>query len=131
MRTTDFSKAPQIGRAEVMVVSPTRLPGVGAAAGCLAHRTTWMPPLRLGTIAWFAREVDLTGYLRSLPPAKAPDRSTPRIYRASPHGYSNGVWRAEGDVLAHIEHFTALPGEADPPPVVRTRRTRSAGRESA
>ena len=99
--------------------------------GYRGHRTYWQPPWTLGTVAWFETMDDLmlfarTGLHRELMEWVLDRRNATggwiRVYEASPHGYSNGVWRAEGDVMATIEHFTPVRGETQGPPVVRRRR---------
>lgn len=51
-------------------------------------------------------------------------RSRVRVYRAHESGYSNGVWRAEENVMRNIETFTPVGDEEVGPPVQRRRRTR-------
>lgn len=150
MRTADFSRAPRIAQAGVMFVGGTRYTGPLAWArharryramirdmqrfrGYCAHRTYWQPPWTLGTIAWFESMDDLllfarTGTHRELMGwVVGEDRRHAtggwiRLYEASPHGYSNGVWRAEGDEMGTIEHFTPMRAETQGPPVVRRGR---------
>jgi len=43
-------------------------------------------------------------------------------YTADEGGYSNGIWRAEGNAMAHIETFTPLSSETAGPPVHRQPR---------
>ena len=38
-----------------------------------------------------------------------------RLYNAEDSGYTNGVWRAEGDTMAHIETYTPLSHETEGP----------------
>ena len=75
-----------------------------------------------GAIVCFARASDATAFVASLNTAAGsrsatnsslPDPRPPvdggwraRVLNAEPSGYSNGVWRAEANVMAHIEHFT-------------------------
>ena len=47
-----------------------------------------------------------------------------RLYAADPSGYSNGVWRAEQQVMRHIPRFTALAGEQRGPWVAGEPHTR-------
>lgn len=151
MRTDDFSRAPRIAQAGAMFVGGTRYTGPLAWArharryrtmirqmerfrGYCGHRTYWQPPWTLGTVAWFETMDDLmlfarTGVHRELMEwvvdRKHATGGWIRVYEASPHGYSNGVWRAEGDVMATIETFTPIGREVEGPPVVRRRRTAS------
>lgn len=148
MRTDDFSRAPRIARAGAMFVGVTRCAGPLAWArhvahhrttvaalrrdgGCCAHRTFWQAPWTVGVVGWFDTMDDLlrlarTGAHRGLEDwALGRPGATGgwvRVYEAGPHGYSNGVWRAEGDVMATIEHFTPVRRETQGPPVVRRRR---------
>ena len=147
MRTDDFSRAPRIAQAGAMFVGGTRCTSplawlrharrhrrmIGQMErfrGYCGHRTYWQPPWTLGTVAWFETMDDLvlfarTGLHRELMEwADGRDATGGRIrvYEANTHGYSNGVWRAEGDVMANIEHFTPVRGETQGPPVVRRRR---------
>ncbi|MFC4554573.1 DUF4188 domain-containing protein [Georgenia faecalis] len=148
MRTDDFSQAPPIGQAQAMFVSGTRLSSPRAwlrharahaalaarmrtAPGYRGHRRYWQPPATLGTIGWFATEEDLlrfarTGAHRGLADwaagRSAATGSWVRVYAAETSGYTNGVWRAEGDVMAHIERFTPVGGETVGPPVRRAAR---------
>lgn len=148
MRTDDFSLAPRIAQAGAMFVGGTRYTSPLAwlrharryramirqmkrFRGYCAHRTYWQPPWTLGTIAWFETMDDLmlfarTGLHRELMDWVVDRRNATggwiRVYGASPHGYSNGVWRAEGDVMANIEHFTPVRAETQGPPVRRGRR---------
>lgn len=148
MRTDDFSRAPRIAQAGAMFVGGTRYTGPVAWArharryrlmikqmqrfrGYCGHRTYWQPPWTLGTVAWFETMDDLmlfarSGVHRELMGWVVDRRNSTagwiRVYEASPHGYSNGVWRAEGDEMAHIEHFTPVKNEKHGPPVVRRPR---------
>lgn len=150
MRTTDFSLAPPLGQAGAMVVvaAPCRTPVAWARAvqrhraltarlrrapGYRAHRPV-LSAAGLGTIGWFATLADLEAFARTgaHPGLRAwVDGGTGgvadgdvRVYTAAESGYTNGVWRAEGDVMAHIERFTALPHETQGPPVRRASRSR-------
>ena len=149
MRTQDFSQAPDIAQAGVMFVGGTRYTSPAAwlrhagryrtmiaemkrMRGYRGHRTYWQPPFTLGTIAWFDTMDDLmlfarTGTHRELM-AWVTDGTRNatggwiRIYTADPHGYTNGVWRAEGNVMQNIETFTPIGKEQVGPPVERRKR---------
>ena len=47
-----------------------------------------------------------------------------RVYSAHESGYTNGVWRAEENVMRNIETFTPVGREEVGPPVQRVRRAR-------
>ncbi|MCK0112099.1 DUF4188 domain-containing protein [Ornithinimicrobium sp. F0845] len=149
MRTQDFSRAPDIAQAGVMFVGGTRYTSPAAwlrhagryrtmitemkrMRGYRGHRTYWQPPFTLGTIAWFDTMDDLmlfarTGTHRELM-AWVTDGTRNatggwiRVYTADPHGYTNGVWRAEGNVMRNIDTFTPIAKEQVGPPVVRHKR---------
>lgn len=140
MRTRDFSRAPRPARAEALAVVEAGQ-GVGvrhlrsAAAGSAGH--VWTAGFRTrgarGVLGFFATPDQAAGYVAALP---AGVRST--IFTAEAEGYSNGVWRAEGDVMAHVERFTPLAREVDggitPPRVagqVRSHRGRLGGPATA
>lgn len=152
MRTTDFSKAPDIARAGVMFVGGTRYTSPAAwlrhagryrtmigqmkrMKGYRGHRTYWQPPFTLGTIAWFDTMADLMRFARTGAHRELMDwvvdgtRNATggwiRVYSAHDSGYTNGVWRAEENVMANIETFTPVGREEVGPPVQRARRTRS------
>lgn len=152
MRTDDFSGAPDIGRAGAMFVGGTRCTSPMAWArharphramvaalrrmrGYRGHRTYWQPPFTLGTIAWFDTVEDLMRFARSGAHrellawvVEGTGNGTGgwiRVYAAQPQGYTNGVWRAEGHEMAHIDTFTPIGREAQGPPVRRGPRSRS------
>ncbi|MDF2444141.1 MAG: hypothetical protein JWR01_2344, partial [Subtercola sp.] len=146
MRTTDFSRAPKQGRAEAMVIVETarepRVPAgatvaISAIAASPAEIATalrrapghiWSKRFRrrgisTGVVACFATPGDAhaaTDALRRTVPEAATSMT---VLHADPHGYSNGVWRAEGNVMAHIPTFTPTSVEAargtPGPPVAR------------
>lgn len=148
MRTADFSRAPRIAQGGAMLVSATPATGPIAWArhvarhrtvvrqlerhgGCCGHRTFWQPPWTVGTVAWFETMDALLRFARTGAHRELEDWALGRpgttggwvrVYEAGPHGYSNGVWRAEGDVMATIEHFTPVRREEQGPPVVRRPR---------
>ena len=37
-----------------------------------------------------------------------------RLWVAEPDGYTNGIWRAEGNVMAHIETYSPIRGDRGP-----------------
>ena len=87
-------------------------------------------PFTLGTIAFFSDRDALLTFARSRHHRHlmcwVTDHGTRnatggyiRLYAAEPDGYSNGVWRAEGPMMAHIPTFTPLAREAEGPPVHR------------
>ncbi|SNC64268.1 hypothetical protein SAMN05445756_1077 [Kytococcus aerolatus] len=156
MRTTDFSRAPRKAQATAMFVGATRYSGPLAWArltprwlrmvrqmkrmpGYCGHQVFYEAPWTLGTIGWFETRDDLlrfarTGEHRELVQwVTSPDRKQAtggwiRLWSAEEAGYSNGVWRAEGDELDHIERFTPVTGEVEGPPVARERRGRARAR---
>lgn len=117
MRTTDFSRAPDRARAEAMVVVERATGGRSwqrrardAARAAPGHR--WSTAYRLrtgarGLLAWFATAADADAFLAG---RRARDERH-RSLRAEAEGYTNGVWRAEGDEMAHIERFTPVSRE--------------------
>jgi hypothetical protein len=149
MRTTDFSKAPPQGQATAMFVGATRYRGLFSLItltlnwmrmvrdmkrmkGYLWHKVYWEYPLTLGTMAFFADRDALLRFARSRYHRKLMMWVTDgtknatggyiRLYNAEPGGYSNGIWRAEGEVMRHIPEFTPLSTEEQGPPVARERR---------
>ena len=148
MRTEDFSSAPRIAQAEAMFVGGTRytsplawlrhagrnrkmISQMKRSSGYCGHRTYWQRPWTLGTIAWFESTDDLMRFARSgahrelmawVVERRSATGGWIRIYNASSSGYSTGVWRAEGDVLEHIERFTPVGRETEGPPVRRPSR---------
>lgn len=147
MRTGDFSQAPPPATATAMFVGATRYSGLRSIlllgprwmrmvrqmkrmAGYRWHRIYWQFPLTLGTIAFFDTMDDLLLFARSTEHRDlmcwVTDHGTTnatggwiRLYDARPDGYSNGTWRAEGDPMAHVDHFTPRSDEDAGPPVHR------------
>jgi hypothetical protein len=146
MRTTDFSAAPPQAQASAMFIGATRYRGpwsifsmtrmwfrlvrdMKRMRGYRWHKVYWEAPFTLGTIAFFSDRDALLAFARSrhhralMQWATAGDRNATggwiRLYTAEPGGYANGVWRAEGNVMRHIETFTPMSHEDTGPPVVR------------
>jgi hypothetical protein len=120
MRTQDFSHAPRIAQAGAMVTALTGVRryvrarrAVGRAAGCCGARPLLQPPAGVGLVAWFETEAAAHAFVESL------DGVPATVLVAGQQGYSNGVWRAESNVMAHIETFTPIAGEDQGPPVRR------------
>ncbi|WP_147304057.1 hypothetical protein [Subtercola boreus] len=117
MRTTDFRAAPVKARAEAMVIaefsfrpsSPElRSPHVVRGfAGYVWHRSFRRAGVR-GIVVLFDTGDHAQVYRSAL--RRTPART--RLMIAEPGGYSNGVWRAEGHVMAHIPTFTPTSVEA-------------------
>ncbi|GAA4083473.1 MULTISPECIES: DUF4188 domain-containing protein [Actinomadura] len=149
MRTTDFSRAPRQGQATAMFVGATRYRGplsiltlsltwfrmvrdMKRMRGYCWHKVYWEFPFTLGTLAFFEDRDALLLFARSrhhrrlmrwvTDGTKNATGGYIRIYNAEPHGYSNGVWRAEENVMAHIPEFTPLSHEEQGPPVARDGR---------
>jgi hypothetical protein len=147
MRTSDFSKAPPQAQATAMFVGATRyrsplsiltlsltwfrmVRDMKRMRGYCWHKVYWEPPLTLGTIAFFSDRDALLRFARSRHHRKLMVWVTDgtknatggyiRLYGAEPEGYSNGMWRAEGNRMAHIPTFTPLSSEDHGPPVVRS-----------
>lgn len=111
------------------------------ASGYRAHRAYWQPPSTLGMVAWFDTVDDVARFARTgAHPALADwvdagtlgestrgEHDWVRVYQARESGYTNGVWRAEGNVMRNIETFTPVGREKVGPSV---RRRRRAGGES-
>lgn len=131
MRTTDFSSAPVQARAEAMVVlehaGATRAWARGVRA--LAARTdgfVWSTGYRLrrplrarGVIVYVSDEAAAQRLVATL--RAATETTRVRVLTAETAGYSNGVWRAEGPQMAHIERFTPVTREVErgvEPPLV-------------
>ncbi|HUN32154.1 MAG TPA: DUF4188 domain-containing protein [Trebonia sp.] len=148
MRTTDFTKAPPQAQATAMFVGATRYRGPLAVLrvsvnylrmvrdmkrmrGYCWHKVYWQFPVTLGTVAFFTdRDAMLrfarTRYHRELmvwltDGQRQATGGFIRLYSAEPSGYSNGVWRAEGDEMGHIQQFTPLSTESVGPAVIRAR----------
>jgi len=146
MRTNDFSKAPPQGQATAMFVGATRYRGplsilmlsftwyrmlavLRRMRGYCWHKVYWEFPFTLGTLAFFTDRDAMLRFARSRYHRKLMIWVTDgtrhatggyiRLYIAEPGGYSNGVWRAEANMMAHIPTFTPLAGEELGPPVVR------------
>ncbi|MGI8949212.1 MAG: hypothetical protein ACR2FV_14805 [Ornithinimicrobium sp.] len=122
MRTTDFSAAPRRARAQAMVTVLTGVGGVlpalrraGAHEGCCARSPLWQAGAGAGVIAWFDTGEQAQAFARSC-------HGSVSVLAALPHGYSNGLWRAEDGQLATIERFSTLTGEQTAPPVRRESR---------
>ncbi|WP_419996524.1 DUF4188 domain-containing protein [Streptomyces boninensis] len=145
MRSTDFSRTPAPGQAGALFVGATRYRGplslltlaprwrrlvreMKRMRGYVWHRVYWRPPFTLGTIAFFTDRDELHKFART--PAHhdlmcwLTDHGTKRatggyirIYTADPHGYTNGIWRAEDGRLGHIDIFTPLTTEHRTRPV--------------
>lgn len=120
MRTTDFSRGPDLAQAEVIFIGATRfsprslvtlmrlwLPlkrRLAQSDGFIRLRSWYRFPFIIGSMVWFRDEASLMAFAKTpehrrieewvLSPGKA-DAGFIRIYRANPHGYSNGAWRAE------------------------------------
>ncbi|MBD7917596.1 hypothetical protein H9657_04790 [Cellulomonas sp. Sa3CUA2] len=143
MRTRDFSRAPAPARADALVV--VERPRAGAAwvratrrAARAADGHVWSVGLRArdgagavrGRVVCFATPADAERFAAGLDLA----RDRVRTFRADPDGYANGVWRAEGDVMAHVERFSPtsteraqgrVPPDVAPAPPRRGRRART------
>ena len=150
MRTSDFSSAPAQARAEAMVVversgasvawaRTARSLAAGSDGFVWATRYRLRHPYRArGVIAYLADEAAAHRLADTLRATTGPTRL--RVLTAETAGYSNGVWRAEGPQMAHIERFTPVTREVDrgiEPPLVaggprpRRRGPRGAPRQPA
>ena len=149
MRTTDFSATPPVGQATAMFVGATRYRSplsiltltrtwfrmvrqMKRMRGYRWHKVYYEFPFTLGTIAFFSDRDALLTFARSRHHRDlmcwVADHGTAnatggyiRLYAAEPEGYSNGVWRAEGNTMGHIPTFTALSREDDGGPPVHRR----------
>lgn len=146
MRTSDFGKAPPQGQATAMFVGATRyrsplsiltltftwvrmVRDMKRMRGYCWHKVYWEFPLTLGTLAFFTDRDALLRFARSRHHRKLMVWVTDgtknatggyiRLYNAEPEGYSNGIWRAEGETMGHIADFTPLTSEQTGPAVVR------------
>ncbi|GIF22466.1 hypothetical protein BJ973_002790 [Actinoplanes tereljensis] len=147
MRTDDFSQAPPLGQATAMFVGATRYRSpydivvlsltwfrlvrqMRRMRGYRWHRVYWQWPFTLGTIAFFADRDAMLKFARSKHHRAlmcwVADHGTRhatggyiRLYTADRDGYTNGVWRAEDEPMAHIADFSALSTETAGPPVHR------------
>ncbi|MFC8191228.1 hypothetical protein ACFUMH_06130 [Cellulomonas sp. NPDC057328] len=119
MRTRDFSRAPRQARAEALVVVEGAAGTSGRWLRRLARRAeghVWSAGVRArdadgravrGRVVCLATPQDA----EDLAHRAARGGARTRLFLAEPDGYSNGVWRAEGDVMAHVERFTPLTSE--------------------
>jgi len=146
VRTTDFSAAPAQAQATAVFIGATRYRGprsiltltrtwfrllrdMRRMRGYCWHKVYWQAPFTLGTIAFFTDRDALLAFARSrhhralMQWVCAGDRNATggwiRLYTADAGGYTNGVWRAEENVMRHIERFTPMSHEDTGPPVVR------------
>ncbi|QWT24180.1 hypothetical protein KPL76_01740 [Subtercola sp. PAMC28395] len=159
MRTTDFSKAPVQARAGAILVAEQvrgsgESPHSVARRARVERGFVWHKRFRrggpggdrrVGVIVCFETAADAESFAATLnrpPRATFTANSSPlelrppvkegwiaRVLNAEPSGYSNGVWRAEANVMAHIEHFTPTSVEqahgATPPRVATPGSSRS------
>lgn len=116
MRTRDFSRAPALARAEALVVTDRARTAAGAPGLVWQRRfrervtgPDGAAVVRRGVLAFFGARADADGFAAGLTDDRA--GTFAHVYAAEPDGYSNGVWRAEGRRMAHVERFTALSGE--------------------
>lgn len=141
MRSDDFTHAPLLAQANAMVVIETSHGGLGSwlrgllrhrrlvrairrADGYCGHRTYWRPRWTVGAMGWFSAVDDVrrfAGHSGHPPlalwvqdPARVAETDV-KVYQAAPQGYTNGVWRAEGDVFGLIERFTPVRDEVEGP----------------
>lgn len=148
MRTTDFSAAPPQGQATAMFIGATRYSGPLAMlhtirtwvpmvrqmkrmSGYRWHTVYYRFPYTLGTIAFFADQDAMLKFARSrhhrdlmcwLTDEGANNATAGfiRLFTAQPHGYSNGLWRAEDGSMSHMPTWTPLSTETAGPPVHRS-----------
>ena len=148
MRTSDFSATPPVGQSTAMFVGATRYAGplsmirltrswfrmvkqMKRMSGYRWHTIYYQFPFTLGTIAFFSDRDAMLKFARSKEHRDlmcwVTDHGTRnatggyiRLFNAEPQGYSNGVWRAEGNAMAHIPTFTPLSTEDSGPPVHRS-----------
>lgn len=122
MRTDDFCAAPPLARGGAMVTIEAPEAGRGTARWALRARSLLRRRRGLvrravlldrarprGLIAWFADAEQADAAVAAL--GRGPGHGRVPTHLAQPHGYSNGVWRAEGNVMAHIPRFSRLTGE--------------------
>lgn len=146
MRTTDFSRTPPQGQAECMFVGATCYSGPLAIftlqftwwrmvrqmkkmPGFKWYKFYWEPPFTLGTIAMFESRDAMLRFARGkdhrklmqwiVEGGKHGKGGYIRIFEAEEIGYTNGKWRAEGDLMAHVPHFTPLSSEILGPKVAK------------
>lgn len=131
MRTRDFSAAPPLARAAAMLTlvppgggyaeaaSPRWLLQVrrrlGRAPGLVRREWLRPGPRPAGVVAFFGEVGQAEEALAALHEAGVAFQV--QLHEAHPKGYSNGIWRAEGNQMAHIERFSRLEGETRPPRV--------------
>ena len=94
------------------------------------HKVYWEFPFTLGTIAFFADRDAMLKFARTrthrdlmcwvTDGTRNATGGFIRLYGADPHGYSNGIWRAEDGAMGHEPTFTALSTEDVGPPVHRS-----------
>lgn len=145
MRTNDFSRTPPQGQATAMFIGATRyrsplsiltltftwvrmVRDMKRMRGYRWHKVYYEFPLTLGTIAFFSDRDALLRFARSrhhralmiwvTDGGKNATGGFIRLYDAAEEGYSNGIWRAEGNRMAHIPTFTPLSTEAGAGPSV-------------
>lgn len=114
MRTSDFTRTPRLGQAQALVVTSAATSARGRS-GLIWQRRFTSAGVR-GVMAFFATPQAASAFLDQVVPQGAdslPDGGFAHLYRAHPQGYSNGVWRAEADEMAHVERFTPLQRELD------------------
>ena len=148
MRTSDFSLAPPQARASAMFIGATRYRSpLSILAHSLAwrrlvgdmkrmrgycwHTVYWQFPLTIGVIAFFTDRDAMLRLARTRHHRKLMVWVTDgtrnatagfiRLYGAEPAGYSNGMWRAEGNEMGLAPTFTVLSTERGPegPAVIR------------
>jgi hypothetical protein len=148
MRAAGFPAVPPAGEATAMFVGATRYSGLRSIVahtrsylkmvrqmtrmtGYRWHTVYYRFPFTLGTIAFFSDRDAMLKFARSKAHRDlmcwVTDHGTRnatggyiRLYNAEPQGYTNGVWRAEGNTMAHIPTFTPLSTEDSGPPVHRS-----------
>ncbi|WP_309135196.1 hypothetical protein [Cellulomonas sp.] len=141
MRTRDFSRAPAEARAAALVVLERTGAGPRWTRGArravrAADGYVWSAGVRArdaagSTVRGLVVCVATPAHAAALAGSSAPGHERARTFVAEAEGYSNGGWRAEGDVMAHVERFTPLTSESTrgrTPPLVapappRGRRT--------
>ncbi|MEU7616390.1 DUF4188 domain-containing protein [Micromonospora rifamycinica] len=146
MRTRDFSRAPAQARAGAMFIGGTRYANplvllrlapswfrmvrdLRRMNGYCWHTVYWQFPLTLGTIAFFTDRDAMLRFARTRHHRRLMVWLTDgtrnatagfiRLYTATPDGYANGTWRAEGPEMGHIDTFTPLGTETTGPAVRR------------
>ncbi|MQY12643.1 hypothetical protein SRB5_27790 [Streptomyces sp. RB5] len=145
MRSTDFTRTPAPGQAGALFVGLTHYTGLWTLItlaprwrrllremkrhrGYVWHKLYWRTPLQIGTMAFFTDADALNKFARGRAHhdlmcwltddgTRRARAGFVRIYTASPHGYTNGAWRAEDGSLGHIDTFAPLSTERAPKPV--------------